>query len=263
MYSAVDDSFGRLMRALEEQHLTEDTIVVFTSDYGDMLGSHGLEGANLPFEESVRVPLVIRYPRQMDAGRRHEFPLSNVDLMPTLLSLCGVPSPDGTQGQDLSALLSSGQGPHPESVYCLGKLGAAAEWRMLVRALDKLGVDLDRTQRFQIVNHAELLQNRGKKAIDRFPDQNDAGGDQRIPEHHARCQEYASVAQTGQHRHAQICYKVREPVAADQVFGNDVPAMVQIHPNELKNATGVQNDDCPRQPRQKFPTQHHSHANGP
>ena len=143
MYSALDDSLGRLMRALDEQHLTEDTIVVFTSDYGDMLGSHGLEGANLPFEESVRVPLVIRYPRQMEAGRRHEFPLSNVDLMPTLLSLCGVPSPDGTQGQDLSALLTSGQGPHPESVYCLGKLGAAAEWRMLVRALDKLVVDRD------------------------------------------------------------------------------------------------------------------------
>src|SRR5260370_39931806 len=103
MYSAVDDSFGRLMRALEEQHLTEDTIVVFTSDYGDMLGSHGLEGANVAFEESGRVPLVIRYPRQLEAGRRHAFLLSNVDLMPTLLSLRRAPRPDCTQGQRLSA----------------------------------------------------------------------------------------------------------------------------------------------------------------
>jgi arylsulfatase A-like enzyme len=143
MYSALDDSVGRLMRALDEQHLAEDTIVVFTSDYGDMLGSQGLEGANVPFEESVRVPLVIRSPRQIEGGHTHQFSLSNVALVPTLLGLCGVPSPDGTQGQDLSNLLTSGQGPHLESVYCLGKLGAAAEWRMVVRALDKLVVDRD------------------------------------------------------------------------------------------------------------------------
>jgi len=141
--SSLDVNVGFLVRTLDEQHLAEDTIVVFTSDYGDMLGSHGLEGGNVPFEESVRVPLVVRYPRQIEAGRRHEFPLSNVDLMPTLLGLCGVQNPDGTQGQDLSALLTSGQGSHPESVYCLGKLGASAEWRMVVRALDKLVVDRD------------------------------------------------------------------------------------------------------------------------
>ncbi len=143
MCSLLDDNVGRLMRALDEQHLTEDTIVVFTSDYGNMLGSHGHEGANVPFEESVRVPLVVRYPREIKAGRTHDFPLSNADLMPTVLGLCGASIPDDTQGQDLSTLLTSGQGPHPESVYCLGKLGAAEEWRMVVRALDKLVVDRD------------------------------------------------------------------------------------------------------------------------
>jgi len=132
-----------LMRALDERHMAEDTIVVFTSDHGDMLGSHGLEGANVPFEESVRVPLVVRYPRQIKAGGEHEFPLSNVDLMPTLLGLCGAPIPNDTQGQDLSTLLTTGQGAHPESVFCLGKLGAEAEWRMVVRGLDKLVVDRD------------------------------------------------------------------------------------------------------------------------
>jgi len=141
--SSLDDNAGRVMRALDEQNLAEDTIVVFTSDYGDMVGSHGLEGANVPFEESVRVPLVVRYPRQIKAGGEYDFPLSNVDLMPTLLGLCGVPIPNDTQGQDLSTLLTSGQGAHPESVYCLGKLGAEAEWRMVVRALDKLVVDRD------------------------------------------------------------------------------------------------------------------------
>jgi arylsulfatase A-like enzyme len=143
MCSSIDDSAGRLMHALDEQHLTEDTIVVFTSGYGNMLGSHGLQGANVPFEESVHVPLAARYPRDIKAGRMHDFPLANADLMPTLLGLCGVPIPDDTQGQDLSTLLATGQGPHPESVYCLGKLGAADEWRMVVRALDKLVVDRD------------------------------------------------------------------------------------------------------------------------
>jgi len=141
--SLLDENTSRLMRALDEQNLAENTIVVFTSDYGDMLGSHGWEGGNVPFEEAVRVPLVVRYPRQIAAGRKHEFPLSNVDLMPTLLGLCGVPIPDETQGQNLSTLLSGAPGPHPESVYCLGKLGAAAEWRMVVRGLDKLVADRD------------------------------------------------------------------------------------------------------------------------
>jgi arylsulfatase A-like enzyme len=89
------------------------------------------------------VPLVVRYPRQIKAGGEYEFPLSNVDLMPTLLGLCGVPLPNDTQGQDLSTLFASGQGAHAESVYCLGNLGAEAEWRMVVRALDKLVVDRD------------------------------------------------------------------------------------------------------------------------
>jgi arylsulfatase A-like enzyme len=141
--AALDDNAGRLLRALDEQHLAEDTIVVFTSAYGSMLGSHGLEGANVPYEESVRVPLLVRYPRRIRSGGRYEFPLSNVDLMPTLLGLCGVSSPDDTQGQDLSTLLISGQGAHPESVYCLGKLGTSDEWRTIVRALDKLVVDRD------------------------------------------------------------------------------------------------------------------------
>jgi arylsulfatase A-like enzyme len=141
--SALDVNAGRLMRALEEQHLTNDTILVFTSDYGEMLGSHGLEGASVPFEEAVRVPLIIRYPRQIAAASKQDFPISNADVMPTLLGLCGVPIPDETQGQDRSTLLTSGTGAHPQSVYSLGKIGSAAEWRMVVRALDKLVVDRD------------------------------------------------------------------------------------------------------------------------
>jgi arylsulfatase A-like enzyme len=107
-----------------------------------MLGSQGLEDANVPFEESVRVPLLIRYPRELKAGvQREDILVSNVDLMPTLLSLCGVPVPRDVQGKDLSFALMHGQAGGQESVFAEGKLGAPDEWRMLVRGLDKLVVD--------------------------------------------------------------------------------------------------------------------------
>ncbi|MCW5977606.1 MAG: sulfatase-like hydrolase/transferase [Bryobacteraceae bacterium] len=141
--SAVDRNVGRLLEALDEKRIGEDTMVVFTSDHGAMLGSHGLSGAGSPFEESVRVPLAIRYPRMLRAGRARTMLASQVDLMPTLLALSGHPAPPEAQGRDLSPQLIYGSGPGPESIYCQGQLGTTEEWRMMVRGLDKLVVDRD------------------------------------------------------------------------------------------------------------------------
>ena len=131
--STLDRNLGRLVAALDDQHLAEDTLVVFTSDAGDMLGSHGLEADNQPFEEAVRVPLIVRYPMTVAAGSKNYALISTVDLMPTLLRFCGVDIPENVQGQDVSV--------HRESIYSSGKLGEPDEWRMLVRGLDKLVVD--------------------------------------------------------------------------------------------------------------------------
>ncbi len=131
----LDANVGRIMRVLDEPHLAEDTIVVFTSCHGEMLGE--------PVEKSVRVPLLIRYPRLLPASRKNDFLMSSVDVMPTLLGLCGADIPDAVQGQDLSALIASGKGSRPESIYSEGKLGEPGEWRMVVRGLDKLVVDRD------------------------------------------------------------------------------------------------------------------------
>ena len=139
--SALDDNLGRIVAVLDEQRLREDTIVVFTSDSGAMLGSQGLEADNQPFEESVRVPLILRYPGGLAAGRKNDALISNVDLMPSLLGLCGVAIPASVQGQDLSAWMSREQGSHRESLFCSGRLGESDEWRMVVRGLDKLVVD--------------------------------------------------------------------------------------------------------------------------
>jgi arylsulfatase A-like enzyme len=141
--SALDDNLGRLAGALDEQHLANDTIVVFTSDSGTMLGSQGLEDDNQPFEESVRLPLIVRYPGILAGGRKNDALLSSVDLMPTLLGLCGVDIPGNVQGQNLSAWMARQQGGHNESIFCSGRLGEPEEWRMVVRGLDKLIVDRD------------------------------------------------------------------------------------------------------------------------
>ena len=140
--TALDENLGHLLIALDTHSLADDTIVVFTSDHGDMLGSQGLEDKNLPYEESARIPLVIRYPGHLKPGiQRDDLLLSNVDLMPTLLSLCSAPIPQGVQGKDLAAAMMRAEGGGQESIFCEGKLGSGEEWRMVVRGLDKLVVD--------------------------------------------------------------------------------------------------------------------------
>ncbi len=152
--SALDWNTGRLLRVLEETGLVNNTIVVFTSDHGDMLGSHGLQGNEAPYEEAVRVPLVMRYPLLIRGERELDVPVSNVDLMPTLLSLAGVAVPKTVQGRNLASLLTGQGGPRPEAVYCQGKLGSPGEWRMVVRGLDKVVVDRE----FQITHLYNLGQ---------------------------------------------------------------------------------------------------------
>ena len=142
MGTALDQDLGRLLNVLDRNSLAADTLVVFTSDHGDMLGSHGLEDKNAPYEESARIPLLIRYPKLIKAGvRRDDLMVSNVDLMPTLLALCGTPVPETVQGRDLSAVIVKGEGGGQESIFAEGKLGSADEWRMVVRGLDKLVLD--------------------------------------------------------------------------------------------------------------------------
>lgn len=139
--TAVDENLGRLLAELDRREMTEDTIVVFTSDHGYMLGSHGLDGIDLPYEEASKIPLIIRFPRRLKARTEHDALISNVDYAPALLSLCGVEPPAGMQGVDLSGWLTSGRGSRPRSIYAEGGLGSADEWRMVVRGLDKLVVD--------------------------------------------------------------------------------------------------------------------------
>ncbi len=101
--SALDDCFGRLLRTLDRAGAAEDTIVVFTSDHGDMMLSQGLTTKLYPWDESIRVPFLLRYPRTFGRKRRRiQTPLNSPDIMPTLLALCALAIPDSVEGSDLS-----------------------------------------------------------------------------------------------------------------------------------------------------------------
>jgi arylsulfatase A-like enzyme len=138
--SAVSDNIGRLLKELDERSAAEDTIVVFTSDHGHTLWSHGVDGIDSPFEESARIPLIVRYPRRFRAGTTYGGLISNIDFAPTLMSLCGVPSPQGMQGTNFATRLT-GSGGSADSIYAEGGLGQEYEWRMVVSGRYKLVVD--------------------------------------------------------------------------------------------------------------------------
>lgn len=103
--TAVDDCVGQVLAGLDGAGLAEDTIVVLTSDHGDLLGSHGLFNKNRHYDEAIRVPMIIRYPRQIRPAAVDRQIASLVDLTPTLLELCEVPVPASVQGTSLAPVL--------------------------------------------------------------------------------------------------------------------------------------------------------------
>jgi arylsulfatase A-like enzyme len=117
MISAIDDQVGRLMQALRDLGLEENTIVLFTADHGNMLGSQGLEDKQQPYEESIAVPGVLRFPQRLKPGRRLDAFFTHVDMAPTLLALCGLPVPGEMQGTDISGVLTGPKGNAPSSAY--------------------------------------------------------------------------------------------------------------------------------------------------
>ncbi|WP_353718801.1 sulfatase [Dyadobacter sp. 676] len=102
--TALDDMTGKLLDALEKQGIAENTIVVFTSDHGDMLLTRGVFRKQRPWDESALVPMLIRYPEKLGKkGITISKPLGTPDILPTLLGLSGIKIPASVQGTDVSA----------------------------------------------------------------------------------------------------------------------------------------------------------------
>lgn len=105
--SAADDNFGRLLAALDELGLAEDTVVVYSSDNGYYHGEHGLGDKRSAYEESLRIPLLVRYPRLIAPGTVSDALVLNIDLAPTLVDLAGAPIPASMQGKSWRPLFAS------------------------------------------------------------------------------------------------------------------------------------------------------------
>lgn len=88
--AAIDDNIGRLLRFLDEEGLSENTIVVYVSDQGYFLGEHGFFDKRMMYEEPLRMPFVIRYPKEIPAGTRNSDIILNIDFAATLADYAGV-----------------------------------------------------------------------------------------------------------------------------------------------------------------------------
>lgn len=110
--AALDDCVGDLLATLKSAGVDDNTIVVFTSDHGDMLSSHAMQRKQKPFEESARVPMLFRVPAKLGIKpRRVEGTINTEDVMPTLLGLCGVAIPKSVEGFDFTGYMRGGKDP--------------------------------------------------------------------------------------------------------------------------------------------------------
>jgi N-acetylglucosamine-6-sulfatase len=110
---AVDESIGEVFKALEETGQLDNTLIVFSSDNGYFWGEHGLGDKRWSYEESIRVPLLMRYPKLIKAGTKIEHDALNIDVAPTMLELGGAGAPKNLHGRSLVPALA----------------GKAKEWR--------------------------------------------------------------------------------------------------------------------------------------
>jgi N-acetylglucosamine-6-sulfatase len=148
---AVEEGVGEILKALKETGELDNTVIVFASDNGYFYGEHGLSvERRLAYEESIRMPLLIRYPKAIRARTvRNEFAL-NIDLAPTLLDLAGVSAPNTMEGRSLVPLLK----------------GAKPEWResflieyysdKVFPRIRQMGYKAVRNERWKYIHYFEL-----------------------------------------------------------------------------------------------------------
>ena len=116
MLAAVDDGLGDLLRVLEERKQLDDTLIVFTSDEGYFYGEHGLSvERRLAYDESIRIPLYMRWPRLIRPGSAMDHFVLNIDLAPTLLGIAGAPAAKDADGRSLLPLLRGQKVPWRDS----------------------------------------------------------------------------------------------------------------------------------------------------
>ena len=127
MTTNLDWNFGRLISSIEDAGIINNTIIIFTSDHGEMFGAHGRMKKNIFYEESIRVPFLIQWRDKLSSGLKLDTLLSTVDIMPTILGLVDVEIPKEVEGTDLSLVLKGERFEEPLFAFLMNT-GACAIW---------------------------------------------------------------------------------------------------------------------------------------
>ncbi len=135
MVANLDDNFGRLMGEIKQMGLDQNSIIVFTSDHGELFGAHGRRAKNIFYEEAVRVPYLMKWKDRIPEGETCDVCFNTVDIMPTLLSMMDLPIPDEVEGSDVSGCILKTENAQETDGCLMMGTGATAtyedghEWR--------------------------------------------------------------------------------------------------------------------------------------
>ena len=114
---AVDENIGRILDYLDQNNLSKNTIVVYSSDQSYFIGEHGWAEKRWMYEESLRMPLVMRWPQAIPKGTVIESMVQNIDHAPTLLDICGIKTPSEMQGHSMLPLFKGQTKDWRQSIY--------------------------------------------------------------------------------------------------------------------------------------------------
>ena len=137
MVKLIDDNMGRLLKKLTEMGLLDNTIIVFTSDHGDLKAEHGRQNKGVPFEASAKVPFIVYYPAKLKPVVINEA-MTSVDFQPTLMGLLGIKGSGHEQGRDTSELLMSGSAKGWKDVSFFRAASSQKGWLTVVSDRYKL-----------------------------------------------------------------------------------------------------------------------------
>ncbi len=146
--AAIDEGVGKLLASLEKTKQLDNTVFVFTSDNGYFWREHGLGDKRWAFDESIRIPLLIRYPKLLKPGTKIPAIVANIDIAPTFLALAGAPIPSAIQGKSLLPVLKNNKSKVRTELFCEYFLEAqfprTPSWRAI------------RSERYKYVHYPEL-----------------------------------------------------------------------------------------------------------
>jgi N-acetylglucosamine-6-sulfatase len=147
MVAAIDEGLGRILKTLEDTNQLDNTAIIFTSDNGFFWGEHGLGDKRAAYEEAIRIPFVMRYPKLIKPGSTFNQQVLNIDVAPTVLDLAGVAVPKAMHGQSLAPILKGGKDPRISCLYeyfAEQRFPRVPTWQAV------------RTDRFKYIHYPEL-----------------------------------------------------------------------------------------------------------